>query len=280
MLARASLTAAWAAEQRAGHQAIDGGSIFADPLALQIVGPEVASRLRANPEKRDSLLNRRVRTMFAARARFAEDAALEHIHRGVCQIVILGAGLDTFAYRTALPSGCRVFEVDHPATQRWKREALAAAGINEPAALVFVPVDFVLDQISEELRRAGFDRAKPAFFSWLGVTMYLDRQSVRATLDFIGKGARGTGVVLDYLVPPEELAPVGKAASLVLAGAAAAMAEPWNTFLRPDETANLLNETGLRSLEDVDAESFAARFTEADDYPALRLTRIVQATTS
>jgi len=115
--------------------------------------------------------------------------------------VILGAGLDSFGYRSDLAGRVRVFEVDHPATQRWKRQVLAAARIPVPAGLTFVPVDFESDALAERLAQGGFDPSRPALVSWLGVTMYLTRAAIGQTLAVIGRLAPGTEVVADYMLP-------------------------------------------------------------------------------
>jgi methyltransferase (TIGR00027 family) len=109
-----------------------------------------------------------MRAHLVARSRYAEDALATAVNRGVRQYVLLGAGLDTFAYRNPYP-GLRVFEIDHPATQQWKRGLLARNGIPIPPSLTSVPVDFEQQSLERELISAGFDRAAPAFFSWLGV---------------------------------------------------------------------------------------------------------------
>lgn len=146
--------------------------------------------------------------LIATRARFAEDVIADAVRRGVRQVVVLGAGLDTFAYRHPYEGdGLRVFEVDHPSTQEWKRERLAAAGIPEPASLTFVPVDFESTKLPDGLAAAGFDASSPAAFSWLGVVQYLTDAAVYATLDLIAALPAGSDVVFDYSEPPEEMAP-------------------------------------------------------------------------
>src|ERR1700752_1711332 len=140
-----SRTALMIARQRAAHQVLDHGSILCDPFAMKILGEDEKNVLQfANAHPLASI----GRLFTAARSRIAEDALSRAVERGVRQIVILGAGLDTFALRN--PHGVkqiRVYEVDHPATQAWKRERLAEAQIALPPALVFVPVDFEKDDL-------------------------------------------------------------------------------------------------------------------------------------
>src|SRR5689334_8184254 len=127
-----SLTALGAARHRAAHQVLEGGRIFHDPLALRILGSDAETVAREADERAGGL-----RLFIAARARLAEDTLAAAIARGTRQLVVLGAGLDTYAYRAPLAGGLRVFEVDHPATQAWKRSLLEAAGIAIPRALTF-----------------------------------------------------------------------------------------------------------------------------------------------
>jgi methyltransferase (TIGR00027 family) len=161
-----SRTARAAAAHRAAHQVLEQGRLFADPLALRILGDEAETVVReaeADPSKR------RMRLFIAARTRFAEDALAAAVQRGVRQLVVLGAGLDTFAYRSPHGDRLRMFEVDHPATQAWKRQRLADAAIPVPDSLVFAPIDFESETLADGLAAAGFDPARQTFFTWLGV---------------------------------------------------------------------------------------------------------------
>jgi methyltransferase (TIGR00027 family) len=167
---RSSLTAHSAAVHRAVHQVSEQGRIFFDPLAVRILG-EDAGALARDAEQRPH--SRRMRIFIAARTRFAEATLAAAVERGVKQLVVLGAGLDTYAYRGAMRDRLRIFEVDHPATQAWKRERLAEAGIKIPERLTFAPVDFERETLAEGLAAAGFDPAQRSFFTWLGVVPYL-----------------------------------------------------------------------------------------------------------
>ncbi len=141
---------------------------------------------------------------FACASRYTEDAVEEQAGTGVRQYVILGAGLDTFAYRRPDPA-LRVFEVDHPATQAWKQRRLADLGVVIPDSLVLVPVDFELQGLGPSLEEAGFSFQERAVFSWLGVTMYLTPDAIGQTLSTIAHGAAGTRVVLTYNQPDRVL---------------------------------------------------------------------------
>src|SRR5271170_3182658 len=168
----ASRSALRVALRRAAHQIHDSPVVFNDPLAVAILGEAYAEELRRTPLRPDRPFSIGLRAFLVARSRYAEDNLSRAVAAGVGQYVLLGAGLDTFAYRNP-HAGLRVFEVDHPATQQWKREQLEAAGIAIPAALTFVPVDFERQTLAEGLGQAGLDLSAAAFFSWLGVTPYL-----------------------------------------------------------------------------------------------------------
>jgi methyltransferase (TIGR00027 family) len=193
-----SRTALGAATHRAVHQLLDRGYIFADPLAVRILGMNADAIDR---EAESDPARRRLRMFIAVRARFAEDALTDAIALGVRQLVVLGAGLDTYAYRTAFGKSLRIFEVDHPATQSWKRERLAEAEISVPHALTFAPVDLDRQTLAEGLAAAGFDMAQQTFFTWLGVVPYLTEEVVFATLGFIASLSGGAHVVFDYRNP-------------------------------------------------------------------------------
>jgi methyltransferase (TIGR00027 family) len=201
--ARTALSAATdrdAATHRAAHQLLEHGRIFSDPLAVAILGidrDDIVHQVRENPS------SRRMRLFISIRTRFAEDALAAAHARGVRQLLVLGAGLDTYAYRSALPDGLRIFEVDHPTAQVWKREQLAAADIRLPGAPTYVPVDFERENCGEDLIAAGFDPGVPTFVTWLGVVPYLTEKSIWSTLGYFGSLPGGAEVVFDYSNPPQ-----------------------------------------------------------------------------
>ncbi|NED62732.1 class I SAM-dependent methyltransferase, partial [Streptomyces sp. SID10244] len=220
--------------------------ILTDPLAARLVGvtaDELSDLAEPTGDRPGSGATFRPRRLFfAARARFAEDHVGAAVAAGVRQVVILGAGLDTFAYRNPHP-GVRIFEVDHPATQAWKRDRLVAAGIEVPETLTFVPVDFETDLLSTELESGGFSRSDPAEFVWLGVVFYLTSDAVRTTLDYISGQTPPTEVIFDYLVPAdtdEDRAQLQDRANRV-----AAAGEPWFSYFTPADIAADLRARGF-----------------------------------
>jgi methyltransferase (TIGR00027 family) len=256
---RPSTTAERVALRRAAHQLFDDPKVFDDPVALRIVGSSAAAALDRVAE--DAPTGRGLRALMVARSRYAEEALARAVDAGVRQYVILGAGLDTFAYRNPFPPGrLRVFEVDHPATQAWKRAKLGDAGIAVPADLVFAPVDFERDALDDGLLAAGWDAHVPTFFSWLGVTPYLEVESVMATLRVVAAAAPGSEVVFDYSIPPSLLDPGRRRVFEALAARVAAAGEPWRTFFEPAALARELTALGLTVVDDVGPEALNARY--------------------
>jgi len=255
-----SQTARGAAIYRAIHQRLEGGAILADPFAVRIVDEKARATLdevAADPAQRP------MRLFIVARSRFSEDALAGCVTRGVRQVVVLGAGLDTFSLRNPFAEkGVRVFEVDHPATQAWKRERLAQAGLALPVSLTFAPVDFERESLADGLAKAGFERSRAAFFQWLGVVPYLTRDGVSATLDFIAD-IPGAAVVFDYTEPFENHSPERRASLMATAERAAAQGEPWLSFFNPSELATLLRDKGFGDIEDLGFAEMIGRFSPA-----------------
>ncbi|HME86417.1 MAG TPA: SAM-dependent methyltransferase [Roseiarcus sp.] len=198
----ASRTALGAAGHRAAHQALEGGFVFADPLALAILGEdaeEAVALARRQPERRG------LRLFVAMHSRLAEDSAKAAIGRGVRQILVLGAGLDTFAYRLEGPEGLRVFELDHPATQSDRRRRLVRAGLAEPRHVRFVAHDFERGGMTPALEAGGLDTGRPTFVSWLGVTPYLTEEVVFGRLGELARFPGGAEVVFDYANPHDAI---------------------------------------------------------------------------
>jgi methyltransferase (TIGR00027 family) len=253
-----SRTAQRVAIRRAAHQLLDQPRVLDDPLALLIIGSVAAEALRSNP-KEDHAFSRAFRAFMAARSRYAEDELARAVAHGVTQYVVLGAGLDTFAYRNPHP-GVRVFEVDHPATQAWKREQLQAAGIPTPLSLTFVPIDFEQQTLADGLAHSGFDAKAAAFFSWLGVTPYLTREACMTTLSFIGKMPAGSGVVFDFAVDRKLLSLGQKMALAALSKRVARYGEPFQLFFDPGKLQDELKSLGFHRTEFLQGEQINARY--------------------
>jgi methyltransferase (TIGR00027 family) len=256
---RPSLTAWRVALRRAAHQLLDEPQVLKDPHALAIVGSRDAGSILATRHRYQRRADRRLRAFLVARSVFAEERLALAVSRGVRQYVVLGAGLDTFAYRNP-HADLKVFEVDHPVTQAWKRRRLAEGTIPLPQTLRFVPTDFEQETLADTLGRCGFDAARPAFFSWLGVSMYLTRLAVMKTLGFVARLPPGSGIVFDYALPPSSLTPVKGLLYRAMLRRVAAVGEPWRTFLAPAPLASELHALGFGELEDLGPEEINARY--------------------
>jgi methyltransferase (TIGR00027 family) len=253
-----SRTAFGAASLRAAHQVIDRGAIFKDPLALRILGGDADDAVRRAAA--DDPARQRLRWFIAMRSRLADDLLAESVARGTTQLVVLGAGLDTTAYRTPFADRLRIFEVDHPATQLWKRERLNDAGIALPDCLRFVPVDFERETLADRLAASGFDAAQRTYVTWLGVVPYLSADAVFATLQFIAALPGGAEVVFDYAVPSEDVqSETGREARAALATRVSSLGEHFLSHFDPAALA----ATGFGVVENFSLQQLTARFFPA-----------------
>jgi methyltransferase (TIGR00027 family) len=252
-----SRTALMIARQRAAHQVLDHGSILYDPFAMKILREDEKDVLQfANQHPLASI----GRLITASRSRIAEDALSKAVERGVRQIVILGAGLDTFALRN--PHGAqqiRIYEVDHPATQAWKRQLLAEAQIALPPWLIFVPVDFERDDVGEKLVAAGFQQNSPAFFTWLGVVPYLTQDAIGRTLDYMAL-IQNSEVVFDYTEPPEVFSEELRQLETARTEQLKKMGERSVSRFEPADIAAILRSHGFSDIEDINFQQIASRF--------------------
>jgi methyltransferase (TIGR00027 family) len=227
---------------------LEGGAIFKDPLASRILDERTTASL-SEMAADESL--RPWRLFIAARSRFSEDTMANCVAVGVRQVVVLGAGLDTFSLRNPFADlGVRVFEVDYAATQSWKRERIKAAGLIEPQSLIFAPTDFERENLSEGLTRAGFRLNQPAFFQWLGVVPYLTREAVSSTLKFISEVPEAV-VAFDYAEPFQNYLVERRASIIAAAESAAARGEPWLSLFDPADLHELLRSNGFKTVEDL-----------------------------
>jgi len=253
-----SKTALRVALRRAAHQLFDAQPlVLDDPIAVPILGETYAEELERTPTRPDRPFSVGLRAFLVARSRYAEDNLALAVAKGVKQYVLLGAGLDTFAHRNPYPN-LRVFEVDHPATQQWKRELLAKSALAAPTNLVYAPVDFERQSLPEQLQASGFDQSVPTFFAWLGVVPYLTLAAFRSTISFIAAQPTGTGVVLDYGQPRSALPFLEKLAHDSLAARVQLSGEPFQLFFTPPEIAAEL--TAFRSLEDLGSVDLNERY--------------------
>ncbi len=258
--AQPSRTALHVALRRAAHQLYDAPPlILEDPFAVRILGDAYAEELRRTPDpdpgRKQRPFSIGLRAFLVARGRYAEDCLATAVTQGVTQYVLLGAGLDTFALRNPHPH-LRVFEVDHPATQTWKRNLLEAAGLLTPAT--FVPVDFEVPSLRAQLATAGHDTTQATVFAWLGVVPYLTLEIFRATLAFIAAQPPGSILILDYAQPRHVLPPDERLARDSLAARVRQAGEPFQLFFTSTEIARELS--AFHSLEDLGTPELNARY--------------------
>jgi methyltransferase (TIGR00027 family) len=253
-------TALMIARQRAAHQVLDHGAILNDPFAMKILREDEKEVLQfANGHALASIGH----LITTARSRIAEDALSGAVERGIRQIVVLGAGLDTFALRN--PHGARqilIYEVYHAATQAWKRQRLAEAQIGLPPWLILVSVDFERDDAGEKLLAAGFQQNSPAFFTWLGVVPYLTQDAIGRTLDYISS-IQNSEVVFDYLEPPEGFSEELRQKEKERTEQLEKIGERSASRFEPAGIAAILRSHGFCVLEDISFQKIRSRFAHA-----------------
>jgi methyltransferase (TIGR00027 family) len=255
-----SRTALMIARQRAAHQVLDHGSILYDPFAMKILREQEKDVLQFANQHPLASIGRLITT---ARSRIAEDALSRAVERGVRQVVILGAGLDTFALRN--PHGAqqiRIYEVDQAATQAWKRQLLGEAQITLPPWLILVPVDFEQDDLGEKLVAAGFEQNLPAFFTWLGVVPYLTEDAIGRTLNYMSS-IQNSEVVFDYTEPPEAFSEEMKDTVTKRTEQLEKIGERWASRFDAAGIAAILRSHGFSAIEDISFQEIASRFGRA-----------------
>lgn len=255
-----SRTALSTAQHRAAHQLLERPVVFEDPIALRIIGSPTSISLVQHVNRYGAQSSRSLRAHLVARSRLAEDELARGYRQGVRQYLVLGAGLDTFAYRNPY-ADLKVFEVDHPSTQAWKREQLRNSQIEPPASLTFVPVDFETQSLAARLTEAGFRMDLPVVVSWLGVSMYLTRDAVMGTLQLVARRcALGSSIVFDYLPTLESLDPLERPAHLLMAESVARIGEPWISRFDTQAFVTELRELGFSRAQSLGTTELNARY--------------------
>lgn len=259
----AESTAVRVALWRAMHVLVDPPPhVLEDEVGLRLVAP--AAGWRARPDM-DPDGTRWFRAGIVARARFVEDLVAEQADHGVAQYVILGAGLDTFAQRRPeLASRLRVFEVDQPGPQAWKRRRLAELGAGVPQWLRLVPVDFEAGgSWWDQLLGAGFDPSQPAVVVSTGVTLYLSKEANAATLRQIAELAPGSTFATTFLLPSELVEDVLQPGFEAAEKGARAAGTPFVSFYAPDEILALARQAGFRDARHIHAPALNERYFAA-----------------
>jgi len=263
--AKASATAAGVAVARGAHRSCDQPPwVLDDPFALQLAGPRWAEIQSASEAAFPETALRQSRASVVARSRYAEDRLVSGGYR---QYVILGAGLDSFAWRRAdLIGWLRLFEVDHPASQAWKLDRIAELDLPVRDGHVFAPVDFETTPLCDGLTRAGLDWSQPAFFSWLGVIIYLTPEAITATLNTVSGCGTGSEIVLSYDAPDAFLDDTAREMVKIEARQVAATGEPYTTRMSPAQAETLIESAGLEVVEHLAPQALYDRyFAERSD---------------
>jgi methyltransferase (TIGR00027 family) len=256
--AKPSRTAFGVAFRRATHQLHDAPPhILSDPIAVPLLGPSVLADLEAAKSELDAPGNLSLRAWLVARSRYAEDALAQAVSQGVNQYVLLGAGLDTFAHRNPHPH-LRVFEVDHPATQQWKRQLVTAAQLPHQPSLTYVPINFENEVLAHQLTAAGFKDDAPAFIAMLGVVLYLTLPALQATLAYLAARPPSSGLVFDYTQPRSVLPPAEQTSRDLFDARVARIGEPHRLSFTPPDIAREL--PGFANLEDLGANELNALY--------------------
>jgi methyltransferase (TIGR00027 family) len=245
---RASRTAERIALMRALHLLLDGDpKIFEDPLAAALLGPERMVAVRTTPQAFQTPEQRSLRAVFVLRQRYAEDELAKAVKRSISQYVMLGAGLDSFAYRRPdLSQTLHVYEIDHPSTQGWKRQQLTQLGLAQPDNLTYIPIDFDIHTLADGMAASPFKHHEPAFFSWLGVTQYLTRDAVLSTLQYVASStAPRSEIVFQVILSPSTLSAEDQAVVAVASERAAQQGEPFRTFFDPQVLEAQLHAMGF-----------------------------------
>jgi methyltransferase (TIGR00027 family) len=255
-------TAIFTALLRAAHQILDDAPrILEDPIAVGLSPGSTEEKIRKATAELQQPRVKVLRSIFVFRSRFAEDSLRQAVDADVRQFVVLGAGFDTFAYRQPpWARALRIFEVDHPDSQDLKKRRLEKSNIAVPANLSFCPVDFESVTLEAGLAAASFDFARPAFFSWLGVTQYLTREATLATLRFVRGLAPGSQILFEVVVPDSSLPEDERRVAEWAAETSAARGEPWLSRFEAAEMRAHLAQLGYRSSIHLSTEEAQARY--------------------
>jgi methyltransferase (TIGR00027 family) len=273
-----SRTAQATASMRAAHQLLDARPlILDDPLALRILGDNAADGIKNTLELHQNPRSMALRAHVVLRSRFCEDRLAEAVRSGVRRYLILGAGFDTFALRQ--PDWARrleIVEIDHPATQAEKRSRMARSGLATPDNLRFIPMDFQRDCLIQGLASNGIRPDQPTFFSWLGVTMYLDGKAIDATLRAMASFPAGSGVTLSFMQPLE---PGRDGERQELARRVAESCEPFVSFFTPEDMEDTLQKAGFDAIHFLTPEEIGRRYLSSRpaDLPRPRRVGILSA---
>jgi methyltransferase (TIGR00027 family) len=267
----ASRTALGTAYLRAAHQILDAPPrILEDPIAVTLLGTAAVQRIQETADSYQTPERRELRAHVVLRSRFAEDRLSAAVLRGVTQYILLGAGFDTFALRQPVwAKALRILEVDHSGTQAAKCARLAATGLALPENVDFAAIDLGHETLRGGLRRLQAPLDEPTFFSWLGVTMYLEEGAIDAVLRSVAAFPAGSEMVLTFARPGDSPSPSDQRA--------AELGEPWVSYFEPDALEAKLRDAGFSIVEFLSPAEAEARYfrRRPPDLPVPKRTNIV-----
>lgn len=249
------------AAARAVHQLLDDPTVLADPMALELLDPTLRQSVIEDPFQFNDPAARSMRAAVVGRSRLAEDAFADALSQGVGQLVVLGAGLDTYTLRAATEHpGVLMVEADRAAVGQWKQQQLQSAGIRPPQNRRWLDLDMTTGDLVTRLAQVGIRADRPTWFSCLGVTPYLSEETVWQLLASVADFPAGSGIVFDYRVTATLLGPVEQAMERVTAELFASMGEPWLAHFDPAALRAGLDELGFAAVGDIDAEDLNRRY--------------------
>jgi methyltransferase (TIGR00027 family) len=266
-MAYLSDTATMAAICRAAHQILDDGpKMLDDPIATKFLSEETLAALRARDPMLMAVANPFTRLHFCLRSRVAEDCMQRAAAHSVEQFIVLGAGLDSFAYRQPIwAQSCKIVEVDHPKAQRQKTGLVKSRGLGPPENVSYLPIDFTAELLTDRLKQAGMEATRPLFVSWLGVSQYLPVDAVANVLGALGAWPSGCGLVMTYaLADWSSLEPAVRAGAERAKEQAVSVGEPWLSSFSEQEIAALLRSVGFAALKPFTAAELQSVYFKAD----------------
>lgn len=255
----ASRTAYGVALSRAAHQVWDTPKLLHDPVALPLLGESGPEMIEAARKRLDGRHGRKLRAFIVARGRFADEELALAYAQGVRHCVVLGAGLDTIAYRHP-HADLTVYEVDHPSTQAWKKARLREAGISAPGNMRFLPVDLAQEDLARVLAAQKLTRERPVFFSLLGVSMYLPPEALANLLQLVASWAPGSRLVFDYVIPAAHLPVLLRMRYRLFMLRVARLGEPWTGLFDPAALGAQMRALPFEQVTDLAAADINARY--------------------
>ena len=258
----ASSTAFGTLYMRAVHQLLDAQPlILDDPVALTLLGEDAIRQIKKSHKHHRKLEARALRAHVVLRSRFTEDRLAEAVERGVVQYVILGAGFDTFAFRQPVwARNLKIFEIDQPATQAQKRVRLYEAGMVILPNLRFVAIDFERESLRDGLIRNGVSMTEPTFFSWLGVTMYIQEEAINAVLRTVAEFPAQSEIVFTFTQPPDLLSGAESKFPSSLSKVVTDAGEPFISYFTLAAIEGKLRDAGFKNIAFLSNEEAEKRY--------------------